>query len=68
MYVHTLNFESHGLKVCFYKVKVKENVEITIELGDKITHCDQHQTPYPSTVSFITLLYILGRVLLIPKI
>lgn len=32
MYIHALNFALHESKVCFYKVKAKENVEITIEL------------------------------------
>lgn len=31
MYIHTLNFALHESKVRFYKVKVKENAEITIE-------------------------------------
>lgn len=32
MYIHSLNFALHESKMRFYKVKVKENVEITIEL------------------------------------
>lgn len=32
MYIRTLNFALHESKVCFYKVKVKENVETTVEL------------------------------------
>lgn len=52
MYMHTSNFALHGLKMCFCKVKVKENVEITIE--SRVSYSLRSR---PNTISFHQIVY-----------